>query len=847
MPKYVCYVLQLFLSAVDLVGRQRYKTRVFRPTVLSCWLLLGVAASSQIPSPLTSGPVPPQPALPSAVTDSDVIVRGGLEFPNADVKDVLAYYERLTGKKLIQDAGLAGPVSIVVKSDLTKDEALRIIETSLLLNGFTLVPAGGDIIKVLGLGKNARGYGIPIISDELNLPESEQVVTFVYKLRFADPTEVQQILSQYIVPSQTGYNQLLALPKSQSLLITENTTIIRGLLKIIQEVDLPPVPVESIFIPLDRADAKAVVENLNKLLNPQEQPGSTAGGRGVSAGGPRPATPRVSPDGTPIPGDVVATPAANGSIEISSRGPTEDSIIVGKAIITPDERTNRIHVVTRPVNLPFIRGLIEEFDRDVPFGIPATRQLRFRPAGEIFPVIVKAITDPGAKAEDVAATGTTGTGTTGNRQTGLSTRGTGDTFGGGTNSFGNGSSSLTSNVNDSLETQPRETRPEAVILGSTRLIADNATNSIIVIGNQEVKSKVFQIIDELDVRPPQVMLHTVVGEITLGENEQFGVDYILRKGGSLVGINTNTGNGGTGGDGTGTGSTPNANAGGNVVGFTGNQPILNLNSLINQRSITQIAAAGGGGLTGFFTAGNTLDIIVSALESTNRFRVTSRPSVFAQNNQIATITSGQEIAIPGNIQSSFGNFGNTNDIVQNATVQYKTVALKLEILPLINSEREVTLDIVQRVDELTGQETVIGNSRVPTVATRAIKTHVSVPNQATLVLGGLIRQSQTNRQSGIPYLSRIPVVGALFRTTTKEKSRTELVILIRPEVTMGPCEDVDTREREMEFLNVDPDLETTLVPPNTRKRGSPEELLRRSQLLLRQEPVCVDESASFKK
>ncbi len=817
---------------------------MFRPTVLSCWLLLGVAASSQTPLPLTSGPVPPQPALPSATTESDVIVRGGLEFPNADVKDVLSYYERLTGKKLIFDAGLAGPVSIVVKSDLTKDEALRIIETSLLLNGFSLVPAGGDLIKVLGLGKNPRGHGIPIISDELNLPESEQIVTFVYKLRFADPTEVQQVLSQYVVPSQTGYNQLLALPKSQSLLITENTSIIRGLLKIIQEVDLPPAPVESIFISLDRADAKTVVENLNKLLNPQEQPGGTQGGRQVSAGAPRPATPRVSPEGTPIPGDIVATPAANGSIEISSRGPTEDSIIVGRAIITPDERTNRIHVVTRPVNLPFIRGLIEEFDRDVPFGIPATRQLRFRPAGEIFPVIVKAITDPGAKAEDVGTTGT-GTGTTGNRQTGLSTRGTSDTFGSNTNSFGNSSGSLTSNVNDSLETQPRETRPEAVILGSTRLIADNATNSIIVIGNQEVKSKVFQIIDELDVRPPQVMLHTVVGEITLGENEQFGVDYILRRGGSLVGVST--GNGNTGGDGTGTGSTPNGNPGGNIVGFTGTQPILNLNSLLNQRSIRQIATAGGGGLTGFISAGNTLDIIVSALESTNRFRVTSRPSVFAQNNQIATITSGQEIAIPGNIQSSFGNFGNTNDIIQNATVQYKTVALKLEILPLINSEREVTLDIVQRVDELTGQETVIGNSRVPTVATRAIKTHVSVPNQATLVLGGLIRQSQTNRQSGIPILSRIPVVGALFRTTTKEKSRTELVILIRPEVTMSPCEDVDTREREMEFLNVDPDLETTLVPPNTRKRGSPEELLRRSQMMLRQEPVCLDESASFKK
>jgi general secretion pathway protein D len=136
---------------------------------------------------------------------------------------------------------------------------------------------------------------------------------------------------------------------------------------------------------------------------------------------------------------------------------------------------------------------------------------------------------------------------------------------------------------------------------------------------------------------------------------------------------------------------------------------------------------------------------------------------------------------------------------------------------------------------------VVGNSRIPTVATRTIKTHVSVPNQATLVLGGLIRQSQTNRRGGIPVLSRIPVIGALFRTTSKEKTRTELVILIRPDVTTAPCEDVDLRERQMEYLNVDPDLENTLYPPNVRKLGSTEELLRRSKLKLREPAECLEE------
>ncbi|MHA3773906.1 secretin N-terminal domain-containing protein [Verrucomicrobiota bacterium sgz303538] len=818
---------------------------MFRPTVLSCWLLLGAAAFSQTP-------VPPQPALPSATMASDVMVNG-LEFPNADVKDVLAYYERLTGKTLIYDVSVAGPVNIVVKSPLTKDEAVRIIEVSLLMNGYSLVPAGGGLIKVLGIGKNPRNYGIPIISDELNLPESEQVVTFVYKLRFADPQEVVQALSQYVPPSQSQYTQILPLPKSQTLLITENTNIIRGLLKVIREIDVPPAEVVSEFIVLERADAKTVVENLNKLFNPQEAgqgaPGGTRGARNVAGGVPRPGAPRLTPEGTPIPGEVVATQTASGSVEISSIGPTEESIIVGKAILTPDERTNRIHVVTRPVNLPFIRKLIKEFDQDVPFGIPATRHIRFRPAEEIFPVIVKAVTDPGAKAEETGAAG--GTGTSGTRNTGsTSNRGgtSGDIFGNrDNNSSGLGGSSVASNVNDTLETQPRETKPIGVTIGSTRLIADNATNSIIVIGNQEVKAKVFQLIDKLDVRPPQVTLHTVVGELTLGENEQFGVDYIIRQGGRLGSAAAITGGTGTGNNNNGNGTGGLTSTGG-VIGFNGSQPALNLTNLLNQRAITQIATAGSTGLSGFLTAGNSLHAIVTALEGTRRFRVTSRPSVTAQNNQVASIVSGQEIAIPGNIQSSLNSFNQSAGIVTNSTVQYKTVALKLEVLPLINSDREVSLDVVQRVDEVSGS-TRIDQNDIPTVSTRAIKTHISVPNQGTLVLGGLIRQSETNSRSGIPYLSRIPVIGPLFRTTTKDKSRTELVVLIHPEVTMSPCEDVDMRERQMEYLNVDPDLETTLMPPNLRKRGTPDELLRRSQLMLRQDPECVEERTveGFKK
>ncbi len=87
-----------------------------------------------------------------------------------------------------------------------------------------------------------------------------------------------------------------------------------------------------------------------------------------------------------------------------------------------------------------------------------------------------------------------------------------------------------------------------------------------------------------------------------------------------------------------------------------------------------------------------------------------------------------------------------------------------------------------------------------------------MPNESTLVLGGLIRSQNTKAQTGIPYLSNIPLLGALFRTDTTKKTRQELVILLRPVVSMGPDETIQTRERNQEFMNIEPDLEGTLVP-----------------------------------
>lgn len=756
----------------------------------------------------------PRAGIPNAPASN--LVR--LQFPNTDVKDVLGFYERLTKKRIVTDNQVQGTVNIVVAGEIPSDEAIRIIEINLLLNGYTLVPTEkGDIVKVIGTGKNPRSAAIPIVSDELQLPDGEQVVTFVAKLHYADPTELQQTLTGFIGQSQGGYTNLTALPKAQALLITENSATIRGLLRILREIDVPPAEVVSEFIPLERADAQDVLEKLKAIFEKEPASGS---------GAPR-SSPRSTPAGTALPAGATAEVTAPGTVEIKAGTLNEDSIIVGKIKLTADVRTNRIHVVTRPMNMDFVRKLIMEFDSSVKFGEPVSRALRYVSVGDVLDVIVKAISEPGMK-EDTGGSSSKSShqADSGNHGSGSST---GASSGASGSSGGSGGSDFS--VSEGLSTQPVDTTPEARVIGTTKIIADKNANAIIVIGGEDAKNKVFRLLDYLDQRIPQVMLNTVIGELNLDRKDQFGVDYIIRNSG--LGISPIVLNGGTGtststsntstSTGTGAAALGTGNAGTSptttstgqatdLVGFNGTQPALNLGNLLNQSTISKVAAIGGSGLSGYVAGGNSLTAIVTALQNSNRFKVVSRPSVFTRNNKKALIASGQEIAVPTNIQSALNSVNNSNGIVTNSSVQFKTVTLQLEVVPLINSDKEVSLDILQKEDEVSGS-TRIDNNDIPTIATRYVKTSVTVPNQATLVLGGLIKQSTNNVKSGVPILSNIPVLGYLFSSTSKEKIRTELVILIRPEVTWTPPEAVQLRQRAEEFLSIPPNIESSIYPP----------------------------------
>src|SRR2546423_3949067 len=228
-------------------------------------------APSASTGPVTTANTPPaaqtSPApasIPGLTPVPDKTVT--LQFPNSDVVDVLHLYDQLTNTKLIMDNFVQGKVNIFLSRAVPKDEAVKIIEMNLLMNGYSLVPAGDGIVKVIGTGRSPRNAGVPLVSDEADIPEGEHVVSFLFKLHYADPVELQQVLGQYLSPPQS-YTSFLALPKASAILITEHSAVIRSLIRIVDQIDVPPAQVVMEFIKLQRADASKVVEMLKDVFD----------------------------------------------------------------------------------------------------------------------------------------------------------------------------------------------------------------------------------------------------------------------------------------------------------------------------------------------------------------------------------------------------------------------------------------------------------------------------------------------------------------------------------------------------------------------------------------------------
>lgn len=741
--------------------------------------------------PATSG----LPAEPAAPERADI----KLQFPGSPVGEVLSYYEALTGKRVLLDPTVQGPINIVVNTFITKSEAIRIIEVALNLNGFSLVPAGGDIIKVLGLNKNVRGAGVPIFSDLAQLPNSKESVSFLIRLRYLDAQEVAGLLQQYIPPTNQTTAGVTALPKSGALLITDTANSVRRLVNMVGQIDQPVAPVTEKFIRLERADATKAVEFLNNVFDIKSAQNGGAGPNGTPTA--RRPIRRLNDDGT-VDISQPAAPILPGQLPLLSG----DSIIQGRITLTADVRTNRVHVVTSPVNMPLVEQLIADYDADSPFAEPVIRPLHFVKAKDVLPILVQSLQEPGADNAGNSANGNNPARPT----PAPSNRGSAS----GNSESGTGSGSDSTVGQEELSVEPADTIPEIQTVGNTKIIADPSSNRIILLGGAEAKDKIFQVLDSLDVRKRQIIIRVLIGELSLGNNSEFGLQYLLRHNKDILATQYQTGFINPGGTST-TGTTTTTDPTTGAVTTTNNPTSSSSTSTLSDlATLASGLPTGFAGLAGIVSVTKSFDLIVSALNATNRFKTINAPVLFTQNAEKATIINGEEIAVPTSSLST-ASIGSTtqNGASISSNVDFKKVALQLEVLPLINSDREVTLEIVQKLDSLVqGANVQVGGNSIPTIANRELKSTVSMQSGATVVLGGLITQSDSKTDNDVPVLSKIPLLGELFKAKTHDFNRSELIILLHPEVVNTPGQIADATADQERRTYLGGNLEDQLLP-----------------------------------
>ena len=292
------------------------------------------------------------------------------------------------------------------------------------------------------------------------------------------------------------------------------------------------------------------------------------------------------------------------------------------------------------------------------------------------------------------------------------------------------------------------------VLGNTKIIADERINALLIFASKTDLVTISNIIDKLDVVLAQVVIDAIVMQVTLNDNFNFGVSYVQTQpatiGGTLLG-------------GMGALNSPN-------TGFLGLENFAGTSS------------NGAGGLSdGFSYAARFMnfDATVKAFASDGRTKILQRPRIQTSHAVEANLFVGQTRPYPTG--TSYGGFGGNG-----TSIQQLQIGLTLSVLPLINAEGLVVMDIRTKIQDV-GDEVVIQNvGSVPSTFDREANAKVAVRDGETVMLGGMLKGTKANSKGGVPYLKDIPFLGALFRSSKNLDDRQELVVLIRPTVLPTP-------------------------------------------------------------
>ena len=302
-----------------------------------------------------------------------------------------------------------------------------------------------------------------------------------------------------------------------------------------------------------------------------------------------------------------------------------------------------------------------------------------------------------------------------------------------------------------------------VLHDKVQIVSDETTNALVIHAQPGDYEIVRRAIDALDLRPLQVLIEVLIAEVRHTSELDLGVSA------------------------TSTLEPPNAASIGPLISSTSTADLI----IRLSKSATF-----------------DINVAVRALQTRGEVRILSRPVLLAQNNQEAKILVGSQRPFVQVFRSLPTDAG-----VRDQVVQYKDVGTSLTILPTINADGYVNLQVAQEVSTAT-TEVQFG---APIISTREASTHLFVRDGQTAVLGGLVDREQDRTRSGIPWLSALPIAGHLFGYTTESRSSTELFLFVTPHI-VDADDELDRLRRQMEGRS--PQLRDQLprnppLPPKT--------------------------------
>ena len=301
------------------------------------------------------------------------------------------------------------------------------------------------------------------------------------------------------------------------------------------------------------------------------------------------------------------------------------------------------------------------------------------------------------------------------------------------------------------------------LFGMTKIIADERTNSLLVFANDEDMKMIKIIIAKLDVVLAQVLIDAIVMEINLTENSTLGVSYGTQAGGSS--------------EYSGAGGLNNLSSA--ASGFLGGTT-TNSSSSVTGINSTLANLPGSGELSFFGKYGQDINLVLEAVAGNSRINVLSRPRIQTSHAVEADLFIGNTVPyVTGTYNYGYGS-GPSSQYTQ------LEVGITLQVTPLINPDGLVVMDIKADVEQLGPSVQIAGVGGVPTTTERRAGAKVAVRSGETIVLGGFISDSRSTSDSGVPYLKDIPWLGNLFKSSSINNQRTELIMLMRPTVLPTP-------------------------------------------------------------